>query len=120
MQDWPASGEVIRGRAGGGGDDDAVSDGRVVQMAIDPDFDANHPWLSSTHQHDVVERHQRVGRPMRLDLRLEHRALVHPEIAFEVEGQLLVYLTRLKLGQESDATKVDAEDRHMLLGADAR
>ncbi len=121
LDDRAAAGQRIRRGAGGRRDDDAVAGVRVDEPAVHARFEIQHAAGGGLLQNDVVE-------PERLDDRAiaamqagaQQRALFARELAFEGGVDVRQHVLRHDVGEEAEPAAVDAEERHVVTGHQAR
>src|SRR5205807_2493800 len=80
----PTRGQRVRGRAGGGGDDDAVGVDQAHALTAHLDLDAQHARILCAVHHDLVESHVPCHSPRPSEqLDLQDRAFLDPVLALD-------------------------------------
>ncbi|MNJ39114.1 hypothetical protein D3C77_339790 [compost metagenome] len=117
VHDRPARRQRVGGRAGRGGDDQAVGFLAADELAIDVDLEFDHPRRLARVQYHVVERVALAdGFGMPAYFGLEQEAVFHQVMAVEHFGDLYFQLVRADIGEKAQAATVDAQHRRVVLG----
>ena len=113
VDDRPAAGEGVGGRAGRTRDHEAVAAMRIDEAAVDPDLELDHaPGFVALHDH-VVERAVARGLPVRArELALPAAGGRRSRNGPPARRRRCRSSRRADVGQEAEPPAVDAEQRH--------
>ena len=121
LDDGTAAGQRVSGRAGCGGDHDAVAAMGVDKAPVDRGLEVERAAGVHFGEHDVVQgecAHRRGA--VVLEPRREERAPILGEASREHRFDVLEHRGRPHIGEETEAPAVDAEQRHRPAGDQAR
>jgi len=121
LDDGAAAGQRIGGRAGGGGDHDAIAAVRVDEPAVDGGLEVHGAARFPLVHHHVIEG-QRANRRRAgmFQARRQQRAAILAVAAIQHRIDILEHRIGADIGQKSQPPAVDAQQRHAMRGDQAR
>ena len=115
LQNRPATGQGIRGRAGGGIHDDAVGAQRINKFAVHFDCELDHrPHRAATEDHIVERDRFENGFVTATNFRVQQKAQFFLVLAVEQRGHHRLQRFGGNVGEETKMAQIDADQWHAM------